>query len=52
MSSPRWFPLNSRNLDSLNDVALCERCDRFIIKSKLIMGSSLYLTRLVEWHDF
>jgi hypothetical protein len=52
MSSPRWFPLNSRNLNSLNDVALCERCDRFIIKSKLIMGSSLYLTRLVEWHDF
>jgi hypothetical protein len=52
LSKPRWFPLKSRPLDSLNNTSLCEKCDMATRESKLIMGSSSYLTYLVEWHDF
>lgn len=51
-SNPQWQPLSSRNRDSLNQTALCERCDELTGNSKLIMGSSSYFTRLVEWHEF
>ena len=50
-SAPRWFPLGSRNADSLNGTSLCERCN-FVNNSKLIMGSSSFITRLIEWHKF
>jgi hypothetical protein len=40
MCSPRWFPISSRNLDSLNNAALCEQCGSFTAESKLLMGSS------------
>ncbi|KAK5997943.1 Cyclic AMP receptor-like A-like protein [Cladobotryum mycophilum] len=51
-SKPSWFPLSSRDQDSLNEMALCERCDHFTSNSKLIMGSPSYFTQMVEWHDF
>ncbi|KAI0113323.1 heterokaryon incompatibility protein-domain-containing protein [Daldinia grandis] len=51
MSKPRWYPLNLRH-DHLNNARLCERCDSFTSKSKLIMGSSLLFTPLAETHDF
>lgn len=51
-SIPPWEPLSLRNRDSLNQSALCARCDELTRGSKLIMGSSSYFTRLVEWHDF
>lgn len=52
LSNPRWFPLSLRPLDPLNNPSLCERCDALTRKSRLIMGSSSYITYLVEWHDF
>jgi hypothetical protein len=52
LSSTRWYPLKSRPLDSFNCLPLCERCDRVTRKSKLIMGSSWFLTKLVEHHKF
>lgn len=53
-SYPEWCPLsrNPRLRDSATaDFVLCKTCDRVVGQSKLIMGSSKYLTRLEEWHD-
>ncbi|KAI8965116.1 heterokaryon incompatibility protein-domain-containing protein [Daldinia sp. FL1419] len=52
MSKPRWYPLNSRPHDSLNNMTLCERCDELTRSSKLIMGSSLLLTPMTEEREF
>lgn len=53
-SQPVWCPLslNPEPRDSATaDFVLCKTCDRVVGQSKLIMGSSKYLTRLEEWHD-
>ena len=49
----QWYPLSLRPCDlaTANSV-LCKLCDRLTNQSKLIMGSSKYLTRLEEWHDY
>lgn len=52
ISQAPWQPLNLRAPDSISAAKLCQRCHVFTSESKLIMGSSSYLTRLVEEHDF
>ncbi len=51
-SSSVWYPLSSRDPTLQDHPTLCERCDRMTAKSGLIMGSSLYFTKLVEWHTY
>ncbi|KFA73863.1 hypothetical protein S40288_00887 [Stachybotrys chartarum IBT 40288] len=51
-SKPPWHPLNLRAADSLNSTDLCQRCHDLTSESKLIMGSSTYLTKMTEWHNF
>ncbi|OTB01394.1 hypothetical protein M426DRAFT_323533 [Hypoxylon sp. CI-4A] len=42
----QWHPYNSE------DRPLCDLCQKFLHKSKLTMGSSLPLVKLVEWYPF
>lgn len=52
-SHPQWFPLSLRACDSATEsFGLCKFCDRVMSQSKLVMGSSRYLTRMEEWHDY
>ena len=52
LSGRRWYPLNSRKHDSINSERLCERCDEMTTKSRIILGSSFFFKRMVEWHGF
>ncbi|KAI0426823.1 heterokaryon incompatibility protein-domain-containing protein [Xylaria sp. FL1042] len=52
VSSSVWYPLSSRDPGLQDHSYLCERCDRITRKSNLIMGSSSYFTKLVEWHSY
>ncbi|KAI0412245.1 heterokaryon incompatibility protein-domain-containing protein [Xylaria grammica] len=52
MSSPVWYPLSSRDPVLQDYSTLCERCDQITKRSNLITGSSLYFTKLVEWHTY
>ncbi|KAI1426500.1 heterokaryon incompatibility protein-domain-containing protein [Xylaria sp. FL1777] len=52
VSNSVWYPLSSRDPMLRDYAALCGRCDQITKKSALIMGSSLYVTRLVEWHTY
>ena len=52
-SHPQWFTLSLRACDSATEsFGLCKFCDRVMSQSKLVMGSSRYLTRMEEWHDY
>ncbi|KAF4333013.1 n-carbamoyl-amino acid hydrolase [Fusarium beomiforme] len=51
MGSPQWCPLNERPADSNNESRLCDRCHKLTSESKLIMGATSYVTRLIEWHN-
>jgi hypothetical protein len=47
ISAAKWYPVSERPDAS---GALCTQCKRFTAKSKLVLGSSYPLVRLVEWH--
>ena len=52
-SHPQWFPLSFLAYDpAIKSLGLCQVCDRVMSQSKLVMGSSRYLTRMEEWHDY
>jgi hypothetical protein len=51
-SKPRWYARNVRELDTIRDTKLCERCNKIVGKSSLIVGSRWPVTMMVEWHDF
>ncbi|KAI0521308.1 heterokaryon incompatibility protein-domain-containing protein [Xylaria bambusicola] len=52
LSSPVWHPLSARDPHLQDHPNLCNVCDQMTRKSALIMGSSLYLTKLAEWHPY
>ncbi|KAI1342283.1 heterokaryon incompatibility protein-domain-containing protein [Xylariaceae sp. FL0016] len=52
LSKSQWYPVSLRNVSSQSVEGLCERCDELTRRSKLIMGSTQYLTPMTEWHGF
>ncbi|KAI0802136.1 heterokaryon incompatibility protein-domain-containing protein [Xylaria sp. FL0064] len=52
VSNSVWYPLSSRDPRFQGHSYLCEKCDQLTKGSNLIMGSSSYFTKLVEWHSY
>lgn len=53
LSHPQWYPIRLRPRDSaIEGTRLCPRCETVTSESKLIMGTTSWVTRLEEWHSY